>query len=214
MVLSVPETGKRYYLMQMLDAWTNVFAAPGTRTTGSGKCDFAIVGPSSKGALPERSVPHLYGQGFNTWKGPFSRVTKATVISSPPSNHQGTCKMMRRSSLFGLLIAIFFALNPDRAWAHAIIVESTPAINGVVAGPLLEIKLRFNERIDGGRSRLTLVSPDGVSHTVKLSQNTAPDSLSATVPDLIPGKYQLQWQVLAGDGHITQGIIPFTVIIP
>lgn len=52
-VLSLPETGKRYYLMQMLDAWTNVFASPGTRTTGSSKCDFAIVGPSSKGALPD-----------------------------------------------------------------------------------------------------------------------------------------------------------------
>lgn len=35
MVLSVPEMGNRYYLMEMLDAWTNVFASPGTRTTGS-----------------------------------------------------------------------------------------------------------------------------------------------------------------------------------
>jgi hypothetical protein len=55
MLLSVPEMGKRYYLMQMLDAWTNVFASPGTRTTGSGQCEFAIVGPSSKGALPENA---------------------------------------------------------------------------------------------------------------------------------------------------------------
>jgi hypothetical protein len=53
MILSVPEMGKRYYLMEMLDAWTNVFAAPGTRTTGSGKSDFVIVGPTSKGSLPE-----------------------------------------------------------------------------------------------------------------------------------------------------------------
>ena len=37
MVLSVPEMGKRYYLMQIMDAWTNVFASPGTRTTGGGK---------------------------------------------------------------------------------------------------------------------------------------------------------------------------------
>ena len=53
MVLSVPEMGDRYYLMQMMDDWTNVFAAPGTRTTGSGKGDFAIVGPDWTGKLPE-----------------------------------------------------------------------------------------------------------------------------------------------------------------
>jgi methionine-rich copper-binding protein CopC len=122
--------------------------------------------------------------------------------------------MRRRSSFLGLLVGVLFSLSPSLAWAHAIIVESTPAMNGVVTGPLLEIKLRFNERIDGSRSRLTLVSPDGVSHTIKLSQNTAPDSLTATVPDLTPGKYQLHWQVLAGDGHITQGNIPFSVVIP
>lgn len=52
MVLSVPEMGNRYYLMEMLDAWTNVFASPGTRTTGSRKADFAIVGPQWSGTLP------------------------------------------------------------------------------------------------------------------------------------------------------------------
>jgi len=51
MVLSVPAM-KRYYLMQMLDAWTNVFASPGTRTTGNDKRDFAILGPGWKGRLP------------------------------------------------------------------------------------------------------------------------------------------------------------------
>jgi hypothetical protein len=63
-ILGVPDTGKRYYLMQMLDAWTNVFASPGTRTTGNGKGHFALVGPSWKGALPPavqeiRSPTHL-----------------------------------------------------------------------------------------------------------------------------------------------------------
>ena len=52
MVLSVPEMGSRYYLMQMLDGWTNVFASPGTRTTGTGKAAFAIVGPKWRGLLP------------------------------------------------------------------------------------------------------------------------------------------------------------------
>jgi len=53
MVLSVPDAGDRYYLMQMLDAWTNVFAAPGTRTTGSKNADFAIIGPQWLGRPPD-----------------------------------------------------------------------------------------------------------------------------------------------------------------
>ncbi|HEX2329438.1 MAG TPA: DUF1254 domain-containing protein [Candidatus Angelobacter sp.] len=50
-VLSVPDMGNRYYLMQLMDAWSNVFAAPGTRTTGNGKGDFAIAGPGWSGTL-------------------------------------------------------------------------------------------------------------------------------------------------------------------
>ncbi len=52
MVLHVPDTNGRYYDMQLLDAWTNVIAAPGSRTTGAGAADFAIVGPGWTGSLP------------------------------------------------------------------------------------------------------------------------------------------------------------------
>src|SRR5215472_10185408 len=51
-VMSVPDIGKRYYLMQLLDAWTNVFASPGTRTTGNRPGDFAIYGSDWAGILP------------------------------------------------------------------------------------------------------------------------------------------------------------------
>ncbi len=64
-VLSVPEMGKRYYLMPLLDAWTNVFSSPGTRTTGNGKQDFAIVGPKWSGTLPN---------GLTEIKAPTSMV--------------------------------------------------------------------------------------------------------------------------------------------
>jgi hypothetical protein len=51
-VLSVPDTGGRYYLMPMIDAWTNIFASPGKRTTGTKPGNFAITGPGWSGALP------------------------------------------------------------------------------------------------------------------------------------------------------------------
>ena len=123
--------------------------------------------------------------------------------------------MRPRSLLTVLLIATtFLLLSPDRLVAHAIIVESTPEVNGVVAGPLLEIKLRFNARLDWSRSKLTLISADGTSRAISLSLPTSPDSISAKVGNLVPGKYQLHWQVLAIDGHITRGEIPFRVVIP
>lgn len=51
-ILSVPDTKGRYYLIALLDAWTNVAGSLGKRTTGTEKGEFAIVGPTWKGALP------------------------------------------------------------------------------------------------------------------------------------------------------------------
>ena len=52
-VLSLPDEGDRYYLMPMLDGWTNVFEVPGKRTTGNKAQTYAITGPGWKGELPE-----------------------------------------------------------------------------------------------------------------------------------------------------------------
>jgi hypothetical protein len=51
-VLHVPDEHGRFYLMPMLSGWTNVFADPGKRTTGTAAADFAITGPGWKGTLP------------------------------------------------------------------------------------------------------------------------------------------------------------------
>lgn len=51
-ILSVPNTHGRYYMMPMLDAYTNVFASPGTRTTGNEAHNFLITGPGWNGSVP------------------------------------------------------------------------------------------------------------------------------------------------------------------
>jgi hypothetical protein len=51
-VISVPATD-RFYLLPLLDAYSNVFASPGTRTTGKEAHTFLLAGPQWNGQLPQ-----------------------------------------------------------------------------------------------------------------------------------------------------------------
>lgn len=53
-LLTIPPSDGRYFVIQFMDAWTNVFAAPGIRTIGKQAKQFVIVGPGFRGAMPAR----------------------------------------------------------------------------------------------------------------------------------------------------------------
>jgi hypothetical protein len=52
-VLKIPDAEGRYFMVPMLDGWTDVFQAPGTRTTGDKSQTYVITGPRWKGELPK-----------------------------------------------------------------------------------------------------------------------------------------------------------------
>ncbi|WP_170235835.1 DUF1254 domain-containing protein [Colwellia demingiae] len=52
LILSMPATGERYYVLPFMDAWTNVFERRGTSTTGNEAQEIAVVGPDFTGELP------------------------------------------------------------------------------------------------------------------------------------------------------------------
>ncbi|HBY05920.1 MAG: putative transmembrane protein [candidate division TM6 bacterium GW2011_GWE2_42_60] len=52
-IFTVPEMKDHSYVFQMLDAWSDVFANPGTRVTGSNAASFALVPPCFQESLPD-----------------------------------------------------------------------------------------------------------------------------------------------------------------
>ena len=59
LVLSVPDTGGRYYVIALFDMWSNVFASIGPRTTGTTAQSFLIAGPRWQGK-PPANVKQVY----------------------------------------------------------------------------------------------------------------------------------------------------------
>ena len=102
---------------------------------------------------------------------------------------------------------------PAGAEAHAILIQSDPAIGATVEAGKVAFTLRYNSRIDRVRSRLTLRRPDQTQAVLPIDRDGFDDSLTTTT-ELPRGDYVLRWQVLAVDGHITRGDVPFTVTGP
>lgn len=116
------------------------------------------------------------------------------------------------------LAALAVLLAPLPAAAHAILVESSPKAGSHVAPGPQDVRLRFNSRIDAARSKLELAPRAAAGGAATPQPGTRLPIRGGASHDLLlgsmtpaAGEWVLRWQVLAVDGHITRGIVPFTV---
>lgn len=153
-------------------------------------------------------VSHQMFAGEQDW----ARITVLVYWSEvPPGKDKGTVLLRKRWIAGWSGLALLLMVTASGVSGHAILKESSPAANGKVSGPTVPITLKYNVRVDAKLSKLQLLNPDNATTDLQIDAQSSPNTLNAQANGLKPGAYRLRWQVLAPDGHITRGEIPFTV---
>ena len=113
-----------------------------------------------------------------------------------------------------ITIAALAALVSTPAFAHAHLIQATPADKAVVASAPTQLLLKFSESLQLKFTGVIVTGPD--KKTVKLGGESVDPKTDTilTVPlegTLAAGVYTVAWHALSTDGHKTQGTYTFTV---
>jgi copper resistance protein C len=116
----------------------------------------------------------------------------------------------------GVGAAAVLALSPGQVAAHALVLESNPAQGAILKAPPTHVFLRFNSKLEKRLSHVSLAPEKGkpVSLPISVNGQDQPDRIDLPLAPLAPGAYVVRYKVLAVDGHITEGILRFSVAEP
>jgi copper resistance protein C len=111
-----------------------------------------------------------------------------------------------------LLVLLLLPPRVMPAAAHAIVLESIPGNEAVVAASPNRVTLRFNSKIEKRLTRVTLASGRATPKAVSVANDgPEPDRVVIPLDPLPPGRYVIRYKVLSADGHTTEGALRFTV---
>lgn len=125
-ILSVPDTQGRYYVMPFMDAWSNVFDSVGMRATGTEAGHYALVGPGWKGTLPDEVTP-IHSPTNMVW-----------MIGRIQTNGDSDIKNVAH-------LQDQFALTPLSGWAKGLV---NPVLQGSVSEPRDAAKSNPSKAVD------------------------------------------------------------------
>jgi methionine-rich copper-binding protein CopC len=118
---------------------------------------------------------------------------------------------LREYLILACAIALF-VMAGGRAAAHSFPVEERPAAGADLTTAPQQIAIKFDAPIEQLFAKIDVTGPGGNSVSVGTPQVSSDGyTLSANLPPLGPGDYQVKWEVVCIDTHHTGGSYEFTV---
>jgi hypothetical protein len=167
-LIHVPDSNGRFYLLPFMDAWTETFANPGKRTTGTAEQWFAIVGPHWKGELPAgvkrydapTNIVWLLGRtqtnGAPDYENvhAFQRGMRMIPLSSYPDGQQQLNSALALGNTSGTPPDRIKAMEPVEffsAFAKAMQANPPHAADELIVRDLARIELTPGQSFDASR---------------------------------------------------------------
>ena len=120
---------------------------------------------------------------------------------------------MNMFTRFTLVIMFILAAPVTSALAHSMLVKAEPPRRAVLTKSPTQVRLWFNEKIEGDYASLVVLDAQKQPLT-DAKPTLAPDdqkSIVLPLPELTPGKYSVKFRVLSVDGHVVESTFDFTV---
>lgn len=112
------------------------------------------------------------------------------------------------------LVAGVLLMAVESAAGHAIVVDSSLRDHPVKPGTPTTVILRFSQRVQLPFTKVVLVSAESDKRSLKLAPGKRQGEVEVELPALPAGRYVLHYNVLAIDGHFTEGVVRFRVSAP
>jgi hypothetical protein len=115
--------------------------------------------------------------------------------------------------MVGVAMAMSMGVQVAPVLAHSMLVKAEPPRRAVLAKTPAQVRLWFNEELEGEYASLIVL--DAEKHPVtEIKPQLAPDdpkSIVLPLPELTPGKYSVKFRVLSVDGHVVESSFDFTI---
>lgn len=115
-----------------------------------------------------------------------------------------------QARLFAGIAALCVA---SAAHAHAFLEQADPKVGSVVQAAPAEVRLRFDEALEGAFSSIQVLDANGRPVDAARAQvdRAKPQVLRLALPHLAPGSYVVKWRAVSVDTHASEGRYAFTV---